>query len=254
MKIEGKVAIVTGGSGGLGEATARALVAAGAKVAIWDLKEEMGIAVAESLGAENAYYSNINVADEAAVEAGINEVLEKFGALHIVGNIAGIARPRLVVGKDGPSSLQDFIDVIDIDMIAPYNILRLAAWAMSQQEPVNEDGERGVIINTSSIAAYHGQKGQQSYSAAKGGLNALALPAARGLARNGIRVAGIAPGLFDTPIYGKGPSKTKDSLQNDLVFPKRFGKSEEFASLFLEMVRNPMINGDTFRLDGAVRF
>lgn len=127
MKIEGKVAIVTGGSGGLGEATARALVAAGAKVAIWDLKEELGLAVAESLGAENCYYSNINVADEDAVEAGIKEVLERFGALHIVGNIAGIARPRLVVGKDGPSSLQDFEDVIDIDLIAPYNILRLAA-------------------------------------------------------------------------------------------------------------------------------
>jgi len=253
MEIEGKVAIVTGGSGGLGEATARALVAAGAKVAIWDLKEEMGIAVAESLGAENAYYSKINVTDEAAVEAGIQEVLDRFGALHIVGNIAGIARPRLVVGKDGPSSLQDFEDVIDIDLIAPYNIMRLAAWAMSQQEPVNEDGERGVIINTSSIAAYHGQKGQQSYSAAKGGLNSMALPAARGLARNGIRVAGIAPGLFETPIYGAG-SKTKENLKNDMVFPKRFGKPEEFASLFLEMVRNPMINGDTFRLDGAVRF
>ena len=252
MKIEGKVAIVTGGSGGLGEATARALVAAGAKVAIWDLKEEMGRAVAADLG-ENAYYSNINITDDAAVEAGIKEVLDKFGALHIVGNIAGIARPRLVIGKDGPSSLQDFTDVIDIDLVAPYNILRLAAWAMAQQEPVNEDGERGVIINTSSAAAYHGQRGQQSYSAAKGGLNAMALPAARGLARNGIRVAGIAPGLFETPIYGSG-SKVKEDLMKDVVFPRRFGKPEEFASLFLEMVRNPMINGDTFRLDGAVRF
>ena len=252
MKIEGKVAIVTGGSGGLGEATARALVAAGAKVAIWDLKEEMGRAVAADLG-ENAYYSNINIADDAAVEAGIKEVLDKFGALHIVGNIAGIARPRLVIGKDGPSSLQDFTDVIDIDLVAPYNILRLAAWAMAQQEPVNEDGERGVIINTSSAAAYHGQRGQQSYSAAKGGLNSMALPAARGLARNGIRVAGIAPGLFETPIYGSG-SKVKEDLMKDVVFPRRFGKPEEFASLFLEVVRNPMINGDTFRLDGAVRF
>ena len=253
MKIKGKVAIVTGGSGGLGEATARALVAAGAKVAIWDLKEELGRAVAADLG-ENACYSNINITDDAAVEAGIKEVVDKFGALHIVGNIAGIARPRLVIGKDGPTSLQDFTDVIDIDLVAPYNILRLAAWAMAQQEPVNEDGERGVIINTSSAAAYHGQRGQQSYSAAKGGLNAMALPAARGLARNGIRVAGIAPGLFETPIYGTGPNKVKDDLMKDVVFPRRFGKPEEFASLFLEMVRNPMINGDTFRLDGAVRF
>lgn len=253
MIIEGKVAIITGGSGGLGEATARALVAAGAKVAIWDLKEEMGRAVAADLG-ENAYYSNINVTDEAAVKAGIDEVLERFGGLHILGNIAGIARARLVINKDGPTSLQDFQDVIDIDMIAPYNILRLAAWAMAQQEPVNEDGERGVIIHASSIAAFGGQKGQQAYSAAKAGLDAIALPAARGLARNGIRVAGIAPGAFETPIHGTGPNPVMDSLRKELVFPQRFGKPQEFASLFLEIVRNPMLNACTIRLDGGLRF
>jgi len=253
MDIRGKVALVTGGSGGLGEATARALVAVGAKVAIWDLKEELGMAVAESLGKENAFYSKVNITDEAAVEAGIQEILDRFGALHIVGNIAGISRPRLVIDKNGPTPLQDFKDVIDVDLVAPYNIIRLAAWAMSRQEEVNEDGERGVIINTSSIAAYHGQKGQQSYSASKGALNSLELPSARSLARNGIRVAGIAPGLFDTPIYSPN-SKNKEALQSSLIFPRRFGRPEEFASLFLEMVRNPMINGDTFRLDGAVRF
>ena len=253
MDIRGKVALVTGGSGGLGEATARALVAVGAKVAIWDLKEELGMAVAESLGKENAFYSKVNITDEAAVEAGIQEILDRFGALHIVGNIAGISRPRLVIDKNGPTPLQDFKDVIDVDLVAPYNIIRLAAWAMSRQEEVNEDGERGVIINTSSIAAYHGQKGQQSYSASKGALNSLELPSARSLARNGIRVAGSAPGLFDTPIYSPN-SKNKEALQSSLIFPRRFGRPEEFASLFLEMVRNPMINGDTFRLDGAVRF
>lgn len=252
MKIEGKVAIVTGGASGLGRATAEALVAAGAKVAIWDMNEELGRQVADSLG-ENAYFTRINVTDEAAVEAGIAQVLERFGALHILGNIAGIARPRLVINKEGPTLLKDFEDVIDVDLIAPYNILRLAAWAMSKNDPVTDDGERGVIINTSSIAAEHGQRGQQSYSAAKGGLNAMALPLARSLARNGIRVAGIMPGLFETPIYGGNVEKMNAHLQN-AVFPVRFGKPAEFASLFMEIVRNSMINGTTFRLDGGVRF
>lgn len=252
MKIEGKVAIVTGGASGLGKATAQALVAAGAKVAIWDMNEEKGMEVAKELG-ENATFTKINVTDEAAVEAAIKEVVDHFGALHILANIAGIARPRLVISKDGPTSLQDYKDVIDIDLIAPYNILRLAAWAMAQNEPVTDDGERGVIINTSSAAAYHGQRGQQSYSAAKGGLDAMALPIARGLARNGIRIAGIAPGFFETPIYG-GNKERMDGYLQDAVFPKRFGRPDEFASLLLEIVRNSMINGTTFRLDGAVRF
>ena len=252
MKIEGKVAIVTGGASGLGKATAEALVAAGAKVVIWDMNEENGKAVAAELG-ENASFMKINVTDEAAVEEAINKVVEQHGALHILGNIAGIARPRLVISKDGPTALKDFTDVIDVDLIAPYNILRLAAWAMSKNEPVTEDGERGVIINTSSIAAEHGQRGQQSYSAAKGGLNSMALPAARALARNGIRIAGVMPGLFETPIYGGNVEKMNAHLQN-AVFPVRFGKPAEFASLFLEVCRNSMINGTTIRLDGAVRF
>lgn len=252
MKIEGKVAIVTGGASGLGRATAEALVAAGAKVAIWDMNEELGRQVADALG-ENAYFTRINVTDEAAVEAGIAQVLERFGALHILGNIAGIARPRLVINKEGPTLLKDFEDVINVDLIAPYNILRLAAWAMSKNDPVTDDGERGVIINTSSIAAEHGQRGQQSYSAAKGGLNSMALPLARSLARNGIRVAGIMPGLFETPIYGGNTERMNAHLQN-AVFPLRFGKPAEFASLFMEIVRNSMINGTTFRLDGGVRF
>lgn len=252
MEIKGKVAIVTGGASGLGEATVRALVAAGAKVAIWDMNEEKGNAVAQELG-ENVYFTQLNVTDETGVEAAVQEVLDKFGAIHILANIAGIARPRLVINKEGPTSLKDFEDVIDIDLVAPYNIIRLVAWAMSKNEPVTEDGERGVIINTSSAAAYHGQRGQQSYSAAKGGLNAMNLPIARGLARNGIRIAGIAPGFFETPIY-KGDQAKIDGLMKDAVFPVRFGKPAEFASLLLEIVRNSMINGTTIRLDGAVRF
>ena len=195
MKIEGKIAIVTGGASGLGRATAEALVAAGAKVAIWDMNEELGSQVAADLG-ENAYFTQLNVTDDDAVQAAVQEVVERFGAVHILANIAGISRPRLVINKEGPTSLEDFEAVIDIDLIAPYNIIRHVAWAMSKNEPVTEDGERGVIINTSSAAAYHGQRGQQSYSAAKGGLNSMALPIARGLARNGIRIAGIAPGFF----------------------------------------------------------
>jgi len=252
MKVEGKVAIVTGGASGLGKATAQALVAAGAKVAIWDMNAELGNQVAAELG-ENAYFTQLNVTDAAAVETAVQEVVDRFGAVHILANIAGIARPRLVINKEGPTSLKDFEDVIDIDLIAPYNIIRLVAWAMAKNEPVTEDGERGVIINTSSAAAYHGQRGQQSYSAAKGGLNAMNLPIARGLARNGIRIAGIAPGFFETPIY-KGNQEKIDGLMKDAVFPVRFGRPDEFASLLLEIVRNSMINGTTIRLDGAVRF
>lgn len=251
MKIEGKVAIVTGGASGLGRATATALAQAGAKVAIWDMNEDLGNQLVAELG-ENTYFTKINVTDSAAVEAAIADCVARFGALHILANIAGIGRPKNVITKEGPSSLQDFEDVIDVDLIAPYNILRLAAWEMAKNEPVNEDGERGVIINASSIAADHGQRGQQSYSAAKGGLNSMALPIARGLARNGIRIANIAPGLFMTPIY-KRPELVEE-LSKDLIFPKRFGKPEEFASLAMEVVRNVMLNGVTIRLDGAVRF
>lgn len=252
MKIEGKVAIVTGGASGLGKATAQALAQAGAKVAIWDMNEELGKQVAEQLG-ENACFTKLNVTDAQAVEAAVQEVVDRFGAVHILANIAGISRPRLVINKEGPTDLKDFAEVIDIDLIAPYNIIRLVAWAMSKNEPVTEDGERGVIINTSSAAAYHGQRGQQSYSAAKGGLDAMNLPIARGLARNGIRIAGIAPGFFETPIY-KGNQEKIDGLMKNTVFPVRFGRPDEFASLLLEIVRNSMINGTTIRLDGAVRF
>lgn len=182
----------------------------------------------------------------------LSRLLYSALAHHILANIAGIARPKSVINREGPTDLKDFTDVIDIDLVAPYNIIRLVAWEMSKNAPVTEDGERGVIINTSSAAAYHGQRGQQSYSAAKGGLNAMALPIARGLARNGIRIAGIAPGFFETPIYTR--QETIDAMMKDCVFPVRFGKPHEFASLLLEIVRNSMINGTTIRLDGAVRF
>ncbi len=252
MEIQGKVAIVTGGTSGLGAATARALVREGAKVAIWGRSEEKGQALVEELGS-NVMFQQIDVTDAKAVEAGIEEVVQKFGALHIVANNAGHGRGRNVITKEGPTALEDFSEIVDLLLVATYNVLRLSAWAMSKQDPVNEDGERGVIIHTSSIAADHGQRGQQAYSAGKGGIQSMLLPVARGLARNGIRVAAIAPGLFNTPIYGNN-TKLIESLEQELIFPRRFGKADEFASLFLEIVRNPMINGTTIRLDGAVRF
>lgn len=253
MDIKGKVAIVTGGASGLGEATARRLVAEGAKVAIWDLNEEKGNKVAADLNG-NAYFKKVDVTNTEAVQAAVAEVVEKFGAIHIVANIAGMGRAKSIVGRDGtPTLLEDFTFVINLNLVASFDILRLAAAQMAKQEALNEDGEKGVIINTSSIASFHGQNGQQAYSASKGGINSLSLPAARGLARHGIRVAAIAPGLFLTPIYDKVP-QVLEGLKKDTVFPKRLGKPEEYASLFVEMVRNPMVNGDTYRLDGAVRF
>jgi len=253
MDIKGKVAIITGGASGLGEATTRRLVAEGAKVAIWDMNEEKGNKVAADLG-ENAYFAKIDVTNNDEVAAGIKQVVEKFGALHIIGNIAGRGKAVSIVGRDGnPCALEDFTQIIDLNLVASFNILRQGAAQMASQEPVNEDNEKGIVINTSSIASFHGQNGQQAYSASKGGLNSLSLPAARGLARHGIRVAAIAPGLFLTPIYDKVP-QVLEGLKKDTVFPKRLGKPEEFASLFVEMVRNPMVNGDTYRLDGAVRF
>ena len=252
MKIMGKTAIVTGGASGLGEATVRALVQEGAKVAIWDMNNEKGAALAEELG-EATYFRQINITDEKAVQDGIDEVISRFGGLHIVGNIAGISISKSMIGRDGLLPLDHFTKHIDVNLTATYNILQHAAWAMGKQEAVNEDGERGVIINTSSTASYEGQRGQVSYSASKGGVNALCLPAARELARNGIRVTAIVPGMFETPIYGNNTALVED-LMKDTVFPKRFGKPAEFASFFLEIVRNPMLNGTAYRLDGAVRF
>ena len=252
MKITGRTAIITGGASGLGEATVRALVREGAQVAIWDLNEEKGTKLSEELG-ETTHFMKMNITDEAAVEAGIKEVADRFGGIHIVGNIAGISMSKSMIGRDGLLSLEHFAKHVDVNLIASYNIMRIAAWTMSKQDPVNEDGERGVIINTSSTASYQGQRGQMSYAASKGGINALCLPAARELARNGIRVAAIAPGMFETPIYGNN-TKLIEDLTKDTIFPKRFGKPEEFASFFLEMVRNPMVNGNTYRLDGAVYF
>lgn len=251
MIIKDKVALVTGAASGLGEATARRFIAEGAKVILLDVTEESGNALATELG-PNAVFVKTDVTSEEDAQKAIDIALEKFGRIDIMVNVAGIGLPGKVVGKDGPIPLSNFQKVIDINLVGSMNMLRLAAHKMCQNEP-NEDGERGVIINTSSIASFHGQAGQVSYSASKGAINSINLPIARDLARNGIRIAAVAPGLFYTPIYKRNPA-IAESLQSSFVFPKRFGKPEEFADCVRFIVGNSMINGDTIRLDGAVRF
>lgn len=250
MQIKGKTAIVTGGASGLGEAVVRRFAADGANVAIFDLSEENGNRIADELGGHAAYYT-VNVASEESVKAAIDRVMEKFGRIDVLVNVAGIGKPKKILGKDGIIPMEDFTRIIDVNLIGSVITLRLAAEQMAKNEP-NEDGERGVIINTSSIASYHGQPGQAAYSASKGGINSMSLPIAREMARSGIRISAIAPGLFLTPLY-KTPGLV-EALSKDLVFPKRFGKPSEFADLAACIVGNPMINGDTIRLDGAVRF
>lgn len=250
MQIKDKVCVVTGGASGLGEATVRRFISEGGFAAIIDMDKERGTALATELG-ERAVYYHTDVSSTEEAEETISRIVNELGSIHVLTNIAGIGKPRKILGKDGPIPQADFAKVIDVNLMGTVNMLRLAAAEMMKNEP-NEDGERGVIINTSSIASFHGQPGQAAYSASKGAINSLSLPAAREFAKKGIRVCAIAPGLFMTPLY-KTPGLA-ESLEKDLVFPRRFGKPEEFADMACFIVKNPMLNGDTIRLDGAVRF
>lgn len=252
MKISDCVVFVTGGTSGLGEATVRKFIEGGAKVAFLDLSEEKGNKLAEELG-ENSLFCKANVTDENEVKAAIEKTISKFGKLNVAVNVAGISAPKKVLGKTGPMALDDFTKVIDVNLIGTFNVMRLVSEIIAQNEP-NGDGERGVIINTSSIASFHGQPGQTSYSASKGAINSMSLPVAREMAREGIRVLAIAPGLFYTPIYDTMPEAAVESLKKDMIFPKRFGRPEEFADLVRYAVTNVMLNGDVIRIDGAVRF
>ena len=249
MHPKGHVALVTGGGSGLGAATARLLAKEGAKVAVLDVNAEGAAAVAKEIG-------GIAVAcDVSSAESGekaVAEVVAKLGAPRIVVNCAGIVRGARIVGKDGPSDLDTFRKVIEVNLIGTYNIIRLTAAEMGKLEPL-VDGERGVITMTSSVAAYAGQIGQAAYSASKGGIAGLVLPAARDLARSGIRVMAIAPGLFQTPMMASLPAEVQDSLGKSTPFPQRLGTAEEYADLVLAICNNIMLNGETIRLDGAVR-
>ena len=242
-------AIVTGGASGLGEGAARALAAAGCKVAILDLNKERGEQVAAEIG---GVFIECNVASEESAEAALKAAREAHGPCGIAVNCAGIAPAAKILGREGVMPLDNFSKVIQVNLIGTFNILRLAAADMAQREP-NADGERGVIINTASVAAYEGQIGQAAYSASKGGVVALTLQSARELAREGIRVNTIAPGLFMTPMMAGMPQEVQDSLAATLPFPKRLGKPEEFGMMVDQMVRNPVLNGEVIRLDSALR-
>ncbi len=249
MEINGMPALVTGGGSGLGAATARALATAGAKVAVLD----RDIAAAETVATEiGGRAIECDVADAASGEHAVAAARQAHGPAGLCINCAGVGPAARIVGRDGPMPLADFARVIEINLIGTFNILRLAAADMAERAP-NAEGERGVIINTASIAAFEGQVGQAAYASSKGGVAALTLPAAREFARIGVRVLCIAPGLFATPMLMGLPEKARDSLEATLPFPSRFGRPEEFADLALHMIGNPVMNGTVVRLDSAIR-
>jgi NAD(P)-dependent dehydrogenase (short-subunit alcohol dehydrogenase family) len=251
MDLRDAGAIVAGGASGLGAATARALAERGARVAIADLNEEAGSALAEELGGgARAFKADVTKEDE--VEAAVSGAVEAFGSLRLAVSCAGIGWAERTVGKNGPATLKPFETVIGVNLIGTFNVLRLAAAAIAQNEP-GEDGERGAVVMTASIAAYDGQIGQTAYAASKGGVVSLTLPAARDLSRTGIRVCTIAPGLFDTPLLAALPEPARAALGEQVPFPARLGRAEEYAALACHIAENRMLNGETIRLDGALR-
>jgi NAD(P)-dependent dehydrogenase (short-subunit alcohol dehydrogenase family) len=250
MRIEGKVFLVTGGASGLGEATARMFVKRGAKVVLADINPA-GETLAEELGT-NAIFVQTNVTLEEDGLCAVASARSRFGSLHGLVNCAGIAPSEKVVGRNGVHALDTFTRAVMINLVGTFNMLRLAAAAMMLNEP-DEDGERGVIINTASIAAFEGQIGQAAYAASKAGVAGLTLPVARELARSGIRVVTIAPGLFMTPMMAAFPATVQESLAQSVPFPNRLGKPEEYAQLVANICELTMLNGETIRLDGALR-
>jgi NAD(P)-dependent dehydrogenase (short-subunit alcohol dehydrogenase family) len=250
MRIEGNSFLVTGGASGLGGATARMIAEAGGFVTIADVNAEAGAEMARSLGGR-ARFVRTDVTDEASVRAAVDAAQEP-GALRGALNAAGIAIADKVLGRTGPHPLDAFARVIGVNLIGTFNVLRLAAAAMAAAEPT-AGGERGVIVNTASVAAFEGQIGQIAYAASKGGVVALTLPAARELARSGIRVMTIAPGIFDTPLLAGLPEPARISLGQQVPFPSRLGRPEEYAALARHIIENEMLNGEVIRLDGAIR-
>jgi len=251
MELRGSTFLVTGGASGLGAATARMAAGAGSNVVIADLDETRGKALAEELG-DAVRFVRTDVTDEASGIAAVATAVEAFGAVHGLVNCAGIVHGEKVVGKEGPHSLASFTRAIKINLIGTFNLLRLTAEAMAKNAP-NDGGERGVIVNTASVAAFDGQIGQAAYSASKAGVAGMTLPIARELARSGIRVMAIAPGIFETPMVAGLSVDVQASLGRMVPFPPRLGKPSEFASLVREIVVNPMLNGEVIRLDGAIR-
>lgn len=251
MQIKGKVFLVTGAGSGLGAATARALAEAGGKVLLLDLNREAGEKLAGELGA-SAGFVEMDVTSEASAVNAINAAISQFGAVHGLVNCAGVAPAEKVVGKEGPHRLDSFAKVININLVGTFNMLRLAAEAMLKNAP-DAGGERGVIVNTASVAAFEGQLGQAAYAASKGGIVALTLPVARELARSGIRCMTIAPGIMETPMLLGMPADVQEALNKMVPFPTRMGKPAEFAALVCHIAENAYLNGEVIRLDGAIR-
>lgn len=252
MQTQGLTAVVTGGGSGLGEATTRALAAGGARVTILDLPSSKGEEVAESLG-KDVLFAPADVTSEEAVTAALDLTVETFGAIHVNVNCAGIGSAGRTVAKDGsPFSLDWFRRTVEVNLIGTFNVLRLCAARMAVNEP-NAQKERGVIVNTASVAAFEGQIGQCAYSASKGGVVGMTLPIARDLANIGVRVCTIAPGLFETPMLMGLPEPAREALGASVPFPSRLGDPTEYAALACHIVENPMLNGEVIRLDGAIR-
>ncbi|HEX8074556.1 MAG TPA: SDR family NAD(P)-dependent oxidoreductase [Thermoleophilaceae bacterium] len=251
MNLNGIGALVAGGASGLGEATARALVERGARVAIADLNEDRAHELAGELG-DAAVAFRADVTSEADVEGAVAGAVEAFGELRLAVSCAGVGWAERTVSKRGPAQLQPFETVVRVNLIGTFNVLRMSAAAMASNEP-GDDGERGAVVMTASIAAYDGQIGQTAYAASKGGVVSLTLPAARDMARIGIRVNTIAPGLFDTPLLAALPADARDTLGQQVPFPNRLGQPREYAALACHIAENPMLNGETVRLDGALR-
>lgn len=251
MQIEGGVFLITGGASGLGAATARMVVTGGGRAVLADQDEAKGAALAAELGSD-AHFVRTDVTDEASAQAAVAAAVERFGRLDVLVNCAGVAPAEKIVGKEGPHRLDSFARTIQINLIGTFNLMRLAAARMSANEP-NAEGERGVIVNTASVAAFDGQIGQAAYAASKGGVVSLTLPAARELARWGIRVMVIAPGIMETPMLLGMPAEVQESLGKMVPFPPRMGRPAEYAALVRHIVENVYLNAEVIRLDGAIR-
>lgn len=251
MNIKDTVAVVTGGASGLGEACVRNLLKLGGKAAILDFAEEKGKELASELG-DRAVFFKTDITDEKMVQEALDGTIDAFGAIHILVNCAGVGIPAKVLGKEGPMPMSHFSKVVQINLMGTINVIRLAAEKMVKNSP-NDDGEKGVVINTSSVAAFDGQIGQAAYSASKAAVAGMTLPIAREFAEYGIRVMTIAPGIFNTPMLQSLPDNVKEALGQMVPFPKRLGEPDEFAGLIQHIIENAMLNGEVIRLDGSIR-
>ncbi|HET7656893.1 MAG TPA: 3-hydroxyacyl-CoA dehydrogenase [Bacillales bacterium] len=251
MKMKEVTAVVTGGASGLGEATVRNIVDQGGKVAIFDVQEDKGNQLVKELG-NGVRFFRTDVTNEDSVKRSLGETIRSLGPIRLVVNCAGIAIGEKTIGSEGPHALDSFTKVVQVNLIGTFNVIRLAAEQMAENVSL-EDNERGLIVNTASVAAFEGQIGQVAYSASKGGIVGMTLPIARDLSRYGIRVMTIAPGVFETPLFAKLPEKAREALGKMTPFPSRLGKPSEYAYLVQSIAENPMLNGEVIRLDGAIR-